>query len=231
MKASFLRTAVIPPLMTIFVLGGCASSNRLGSYQYRDHTLAVITSIPPRPDVFTENFFFIDTDRPLQMVLNAGSAIVKEVEAEKARERLDEAMRYVDVSHRVGDRVLDRSALYLRAQAHPNARNADYVLEVRINEYGIEAESWHANAFFSISAEVILIDGFSGRRIWRTGVEERDPISPRLFAGRTAYNVVTAQALSRLSVDDMIVALEELSDYAADKIIYKLQRDLDRARR
>jgi len=191
----------------------------------------VVTTIPPRPDVFTENFFFFDTDRPLRMIVNAGSAIIKEVEAEKARDRLDEAMKYIDVAQRVGDRVLDRSTLYLRAQPVQNPRQADFVLEVHVKEYGIVAESWNANAYFSINADVFLYDGYSGRRVWKTGVNGHDPISPTLIAGRAVYNVVTAEALSRLSVDDMIFALEELSDYAADKIIYTLQRDFDRAHR
>lgn len=229
MQRSLFHTALL--LVGVTVLAGCGASNRLAQYDFHDHTLAVVTHLPPRPSVATGGDFWVDTRDPVGSFFRAGSALVKEVQAERARARLDSAMYLVDIAGRVADRTLAHSARYLRARPVADDRAADYLLDVRVQEYGIVASSWHADAYFKVEADVLLIDAATGRRIWKGRVKEKDPITPALFAGRTVFNVVTADALARLSVDEMADALEQLADYAADGITQQLQRDLDRAMR
>ena len=101
--------------LAFLVVAGCGTSNHLADYDFRDRTVAVVSNIPPYPEVETGDFIDLDRKNLLATIAHAGSAVVKETQAHKARKRLDEAMHDVDVSQLIADRVLDRSALYLRA--------------------------------------------------------------------------------------------------------------------
>lgn len=216
--------------LVVFTAAGCRSTNRLAQYDFRDRTVAVTSNLPPHPDVFSSDWLDVDPENLLATVARVGSQVVKEVQAEKARARLADASREVDVSDRIAGRVRDGSARYLRAQPVDEAHTADYLIDIRVRKYGIEASSWRSRAYFKLDADVLLLDG-EGRQVWKTRVKERDPISPTLFAGTTVTNLVTAEALSRLSVEEMVVAMEQMADYAADRINVRLQHDLARARR
>ena len=216
--------------LAFLVVAGCGTSNHLADYDFRDRTVAVVSNIPPYPEVETGDFIDLDRKNLLATIAHAGSAVVKETQAHKARKRLDEAMHDVDVSQRIADRVLDRSALYLRATPVADEREADFLLDIRVREYGIEAESWDAASFFKLDADIVLLDP-DGRQVWKTRVKERDAITPTVFAGATVSNIVTAEALSRLSADEMADAMERMADFTADRMMEKLRRDLSKARR
>ncbi len=210
---------------------GCRSASRLHRYDFHERTLAVLAAVPPHPDVFTGDDFYLDGADPVGTFLRVGSAVIKEVEAEKARVRLDSALRYVDVGERVAARSLTRSATYLRATPVVDPARADFLLDVRVLRYGIETRSWTSTSYFKLVADVILIDAHTRRQIWKVRVKEKDPITPDMFlTDAPIVNVVTAGALARLSVDDMVRALEGLADYSADRITHRLQRDLDKVR-
>lgn len=59
--------------------------------------------------------------------------------------------------------------------------DADFLLEVRIVSYGIDAGAWDANAYFKIEVEALLIDLRGGRLVWETEFDETEPISPAFF--------------------------------------------------
>ena len=213
----------------LLVLAGCGASNRLADYDFRGRTVAVVSDIPPYPEVVTGDFVDADNQSLLATIVHAGSIVAREAQAHKARKRLGEAVRHVDVSQRIADRVLVRGAQYLRARPVDDDREADFLIDIRVRRYGIEAESWNAGAFFELDADVVLIDP-RGRVVWKSRVRERDPITTTLFAGATVTNIVTADALSRLSAEEMREALERLADFAADRMTHELRRDLGKAR-
>ncbi len=225
----------LPVWLVLAALGlsaaGCRSTSRLERYDFHERTLAVLTSAPPRPDVFTADDFLLDPADPVGSIFRVGTAVAKEVAAEKARARLDSALRHVDVAGRVAERSLSRGAHYLRATPVDDPARADYLLDVRVRRYGIETRSWNSTSYFKLVADVILIDARTHRQIWKTRVKSKDPITPdMLLVDRATVNVVTAGALARLSVDDMVRALEGLANYSADRITSRLQRDLDKTR-
>jgi hypothetical protein len=128
--------------------------------------------------------------------------------------------------------ILDRSARYLGADAAAGDPDADYLVEVVVVEYGIDAESWNAAAHFYIEADATLLHTASGAEIWRAEIEERDPIGPRIYGRRTAVrDVVTAVMLADLSVEEIVEVLESLADYSARVITDRLRNDLREARR
>jgi hypothetical protein len=77
-----------------------------------------------------------------------------------------------------------------------------------------------------VDAEVVLFDGRDGSEIWESHVTERDPMMPHIFGSgraRVARDVVTAAVLADMSEEEIARALEQLADYAADKISERLR--------
>ena len=218
----------VPPVLS----AGCATSNRLNEFDFRGAGLAVVTVAPPHPQVFTQDFYQGEEGGWLRSLLRIGSEMARDAEAERAGEKLAEASEDVDVAGLMADRVLERSARLLRARALESVAEADFELEVRVQEYGIRADSWDSHADFFIHAEVLLLESSTGTRIWKEGVEARDPINPGSWSGGGSLgNLITAQALGRLSVAEMREALEDLAVYSADHITAGLEEGLDRSRR
>lgn len=217
-------------VLQLVLLAGCASSGRLAEFDYRGAALAVVTVAPPHPQVFTQDFYDQDERGWLETLFRIGSEMARDAQAERAGEKLAEASEQVDVAGLMADRVLERGAQLLRARPVESVADADYELEVRVKEYGIRADSWDSHADFFIRADVLLLESATGSRIWKESVEARDPINPGSWgAGGSVGNLITAQALGRLSVAEMREALGDLAVYSADAITTKLAEGLDRA--
>lgn len=214
-------------------LAGCGAKHRLGEYDFRGSTLAVVTIAPPHPEVLSgSNFETEGGGTPLQTVLRVSSEIAREASFRQFRARLDSAATSVDVSRRLSDRALQNASRHLRATPVTGSQTGDHELEIRIRRYGIVANSWTTTAYFSIDAEVLLLDGATGRRIWSTRVQGRDPVGSNAgIDDRSVGNVVTALSLANMSTSEIERALESLADYAADRVVEKLARALDDVRR
>lgn len=221
-------TVLVPGLMAMLLVAGCGNANRLHQYDFAEARVAVVANIPPRPAVFTDYLFEarIDPDDPLGSVFRAGSAIVKQTQARRAQARMDSALTYVDVADRIARQVLRQSAPLLgyRPVARPSA--ADFILDIHIDNYGLVADSWHAAVHFEVDAEMRLIDRRTRRTIWRRHIREVEPVSQAgVGLGTTLGNAFTALALSKLSVEEMIVAFEDLADFTADHLTAALRHD------
>ncbi|HEX7090542.1 MAG TPA: hypothetical protein VF192_10450 [Longimicrobiales bacterium] len=218
--------------LAVLTLSACSNKQRLGEYDFRGRTLAVVTIAPPHPDVFSgASLGRVDPDDAVGLLLRAGTEAVREVSAYRVREKLERAAREVDVSGRMSARVLENGARHLRARPVADPR-PDYELEVRVRRYGIVAASWTEDAYFSIDAVVTLLDGATGRRIWRTDVYAHDPVLATVVGvgDRSVTNVLTAARLAALSEEEIRRAFESLADFAADAVVAELARALDDAR-
>jgi len=154
----------------------------------------------PRPEILTDAVLDVNVSNPLQAVLRVGADVVKEVEASRARTRLDGAAAEADVPGRMMARVLNGMAGELRAVPVEDARRAEFEVEVMIRRYGIEAEAWTGPAHFFIESEVVLND------------------------------VITAAGLASLSPEAMVRTLEGLADFSADQILRSFRRGVQKSR-
>lgn len=207
---------------------GCASANRLHEVDFEDTSVAVVANIPPRPVVFTDVLYEarLDPDDPLGSIFRVGTAVAKQTEARQAQARMDSALAYVDVADRVARQALHRSAptLGYRPTNHPD--EADFILDIHIASYGLVADSWEAAVHFEVDAEMLLVERRTGRLIWKKHVREVEPVSHAgIGLGATFGNVFTAAALSALSVEEMVVALEHLADFTAARLTATLRHD------
>lgn len=224
--------SVVLRIAVLLAIGGCASSNILHEYDFRNRTLSVVSDIPTRPEVLTSPYFLGElSGDPVQDLLRAGARVVREVEAEAVQGRLDAASERVDIGYVLEDNTLDRAARYLGADVAPADVAGDYLMELIVVEYGIDAEAWDAAAHFYIEADVTLLDADSGSEIWRSEVTARDPIGPAILGRSEVRDLVTAAMLATLSVDEMVTVLESLADFSGRVVTDQLRDDLREARR
>lgn len=227
-----LRTAVnILALAGVTVVTACGSRHHLANYDFANRTLAVVTSAPAYPELRTGGAGFSGDEGPLQAVLEAGSRVAKEVEARKARARLDSAATALDVGERMGERTVDRASRYLAA-VPVAAPPADFTLEVWVTDFGLDARAWNSAAYLFTNAEAVLIDGASGREVWSVRVWAREPVTPSFFqTGPVPRDAITAGSLMSVSVEDFQRVLERLADLSSDLVTNELREELRDVRR
>lgn len=213
---------------------GCASTGRLGEYDFRDRTLAVIVDTPPRPEVFDSSVPIGDGDASDDLgsvFARVGTSLLRDVSAAEAESRLTAAAERVNLARLIGRRTLERSARVLRMDPVADGP-AEFELEVRIDRYGLTSRDWNAQAFFMVEGELLLIDAADGSIVWETGLSRYDPINRGdTGLGESATNVVTAAIFATLTEDQMAAALTALAEHAADHATDRLQDAYDEVRR
>ena len=209
----------------------CGSSNRLMEYDFNDRTAAAMMAIPPPAEVFTDSWFMIDGDNIIETAIKIGTTIAKEVEVQKTREKLDNALQKVDVAERIRERMLERCSKYLRYRPVDDPDDADFLFDMHMQHYGIDAQSWTAGVHFKIDVKIYFIDNDKGVEVWRKRVRERMPVTHDIFGlPSAAGDIITAVSLSELSEEEIIAGFEHMADYTADQIARRLQQDFTRAR-
>jgi len=226
----FGRQAATAGWLFLVIAVAACSRHRLDEYDFMDHTVAVVTSAPASARLDTGPITVV-RDNPLEMVLEAGGRVVREVEVRGTRARLDSASARVDVGERMSERSLERTARYLGARPVADRRDADYLLEVFVEWYGIEAKDWDAAAYLVMGAEVVLLDNRTGTEIWDEDVRAWEALTPRVYHGGVARDVVTASVLSTLSVEELEGVLERVADLASDHVTGRLRHALRDVRR
>ena len=218
-----LAFALALPLFT-----GCGPSHRLGDYDFDDRTVAVMAAIPPAPRISGNGWgeAYVDPGDPIGTAVRIGTATAKWDQARKAQVRLDSAAARVDIAEIVAVRALRGSAPALRLQPVDRPDDADFVLDIRVYDYGLAADSYDGALFFALEAEVVLLDEATRETVWKQTLREREVLSSTIFGlPPAAGNVVTARALSRLSVEEMEAGLARLAAFAADRVTGALRKD------
>lgn len=218
------RGTAVALLLLAGGLAGCAGHHHLAEYDFAGRTLAVTYFPAPAPQLLTGRIP-VDAQDPVGTLVRAGAGIAQEVEGRRARARLDSAATRLDLSAHMADRTLERAAVYLGARPVKERSDGEFLLEVDLRSYGIDARREPASLF--VDAEVVLLDAATGREIWDEDVRTRDALGPGLESGGVLPpEAVTAGALSTLSVDDYERLLGRLADYAADAITRRLRTKL-----
>ena len=209
---------------------GCASAGRIAEYDFRDRTVAVVAVIPPRPSVDTGGLVDLTGMSALGALFKVGSSVYKESQAAELRARLDSASTGMDLADRIAGDVLERSARYLGATAIESSGDADFHIEIQVEEYGVNAREWDADARFYIRAQLLLLDR-DGREVWEGRVDEDEPVTRGWFgAGTAGADIVTGSALGELTVAELVLSLEAIADHSAIRLTEKLREGIEKAR-
>ena len=226
MRKSFRGFGLAVFALTTAACGG----HHLADYDFRNGTIAVVELPTARPEIWTGNHEIDADQNPLISVIEAGSAVAVHLEARRARARLDSAAVRVDMSERMAGQALARASRYLGARAIEDDEAADYVLEIDVQQFGINASG--GNATLYVDGEAILVHTRTGREIWNQEVSAWDQLTPSVNGAGAAGagGILTAAALTRITVEEYERILEQLADYAADVMTQELREDLRDAR-
>ena len=230
MKKMIIRVITLLFGLTLSLsLTMCCSMNHLRGYEFRDRTAAALLDFPPSPEIFTNDWTNVNWSNPVEAIFDIGTGIAKEVEVSKARAKLVRAMDKVDIPEIIRSKTLDRGSEYLHYRPVEDTKDAYFLFDIEIRNYGIEAQSWTAGVYFKIDVKTTLIDNYSGKEIWRSCFDERLPVSREIFGlPDQANDIITAIALSNLTADEIAAGLEHLAGHTSDRIIQKLRSDFSK---
>jgi hypothetical protein len=207
-------------------MAGACGKHYLRDYQFADKTIGLVFIDPPQPELL-EGWYNLDVGQTaVQTVVRAGATIAKEVQARRASERLDSAAARVNVPALLAQRTLERASRYLGTRPVATPDGADFLLEIRMNSFGIDARSSRA-AYLYAKAEAVLIDRRTGREIWSEEVRGTDRMTPYVVGTANVPSAIfTAATLHTVSVEDFERALNGLVTFTSDLITDELREKL-----
>ena len=212
-------------ILALSAAGACGK-HYLRDYQFADKTIGLVFIDPPQPELL-EGWYNLDVGQTaVQTVVRAGATIAKEVQARRASERLDSAAARVNVPALLAQRTLERASRYLGTRPVATPDGADFLLEIRMNSFGIDARSNRA-AYLYARAEAVLIDRRTGREIWSEEVRGTDRMTPYVVGTANVPSAIfTAATLHTVSVADFERALNGLVTFTSDLITDELRENL-----
>lgn len=216
---------VILWLAAVVLVSAC-SRHHLDEYHFTNKTVAMVYVDPPSPELRHGWVDVRPNESAIQTVVRAGAGVAKEVEARRAMNRLDSAAARIDMPSRLADRTFERASRYLGTRALRSADSADFILEIHLRSYGIDASSNHATYTFT-RAEAVLLDRRTGREIWHRTVRGSERMTPWIVGSdRVPSAIFTAATLHTVTVNDFQNALEQLATYSSNLIIDNLRDKL-----
>jgi len=218
---AIIATAAIPASLI-----SCGGGHHLAEYPFASRTLAVVYIAPPSPVLLTSYYDLTNSQNPVEAVVRAGADVAREKEGRRASARLDSATARIDIPAVLAQRTLQRASRYLGTRPIADENQADYLMEVRMERFGINAKADEAAYLFTY-AEAVLLDRRTGREIWNINVHGRDRLTPYVQStSPIPGSVITASTLGSVSVADFQGALNQLMDYSSNLITDELRAAL-----
>ena len=220
-------------LAGIALLSGCGSKHHLAEYPFASRTLAVVYIAPPAPELLTAHYDIRGTgtvNGAVEAAVRAGAGVAKEREGRRATARLDSAVARINIPAVLAERTLERASRYLGTRPVTDASTADYLLEVHMERFGINAKGDDATYLFTF-AEAVLLDRRTGREIWDVTIHGRDRLTPLVVSTSSIPgSVITAATIGNVSVGDFQFALNQLIELSSKLITNELRGALREAR-
>jgi len=204
----------------------CGGGHHLSEYPFSSRTLAVVYVAPPAPVLLTSYYDLRNSKNTVEVVVRAGADVAREREGRRAHARLDSATARINIPAVLAHRTLERASRYLGTRPITDEHQADYLMEVRMERFGINAKADEAAYLFTY-AEAVLLDRRTGREIWNINVHGRDRITPYVQSSSPIPgSVITASTLGSVSVADFQGALNQLMDLSSNVITNELRSAL-----
>ncbi|MDP9200467.1 MAG: hypothetical protein M3P26_00840 [Gemmatimonadota bacterium] len=204
----------------------CGGGHHLSEYPFSSRTLAVVYIAPPSPELLTSHYDLRSSQNAVEAVVQAGADVAREREGRRANARLDSATARINIPSVLAQRTLERASRYLGTRPITDEQQADYLMEVRMERFGINAKAAEAAYLFTY-AEAVLLDRRTGREIWNINVHGRDRLTPYVeSSSRIPGSIITAGTLGSVSVADFQGALNQLMDYSSNLITNELRSAL-----
>lgn len=230
------RIFIFAGLMSLLLsTTACVSVNKLKEVDLENRDVAVMAAFPPNPIVHT-NFWYASSGgrNPVVGAIRLGTAAAREVEANRVERKMRRALDNVDIAQIAAVQIMRQSADALGFNPVKRPSDADFVFDIKIDSYGIDAENFDSALRLFINGTVSIYDETrGGRRIWRDGLRIRERISRGVFAsgGTGLGNIITARELADLDVAELEEGFKRLADVAAQSLSRELQQDYWESRR
>jgi len=220
LRATFCATSVVS------FFAACGGGHHLAEYPFSSRTLAVVYIAPPAPELLTSYYDLSTSQNPVQAVVRAGADVAREREGRRASARLDSAAARIDFPKVLAQRTLERASRFLGTRPVTDEQQADYLMEVRMERFGINAKADEATYLFTF-AEAVLLDRRTGREIWNVNIHGRDRLTPYVEGnGPIPGSVIAAGTLGQVTVADFQGALNQLMDLSSNSITDELRSAL-----
>jgi hypothetical protein len=217
--------------IAFLALAACGGKHHLDEYTFAGRSLALVVIAPPAPGLLGGGYRVRVSDDVVGAVVQAGATVAKDVEARRARARLDSATSRIGLADALARRTLERASRYLGMQPAASPADADFLLEVHMRSFGIDARGHRAASLYT-NAEAVLLDRRTGREIWNIDVHGTDRLTPFVRGSDHASGaIITAGTLHTVTVADFQQALDQLVHLSSDRIADELRASLREVRR
>jgi hypothetical protein len=222
-------------LCLLVVLGiisiGCTTINELDNYSFEKRTIAVWLRQPPEPEISVTYNIYLNEENVVGSIVSVGSNVIKASEVAKAEKKMEAALSSIDVPELMKVTAISACANVLGCRTIEDPSDADYILDIEIEKYGIDAGSPGGHVFFTIDMNVHLYETTESETIWRRDIDHGESLTPYIWGiDNSVGNVVTAGVLAELTVDEIAEAFIELSEEAGKEIARQLEGDFLKAR-
>src|SRR5690606_27071788 len=175
MTTHYVRTRLLQGAVAIAGLStiACGGGHRLAEFDFEDRTMALVFVTPPAPGLLTGGYHLDAEDDVTELVVKTTSGVARDMEARRARARLDSAARRVNLQAGLAERTLERTSRYLGMRPVERVSDADFLLEVHMSSYGLDARGTTAAYLYS-NAEVVLLERRTGHEVWNARVHGTD---------------------------------------------------------
>lgn len=215
-------------ILFILITMGCTTVNKLDRYRLYGASIAGYFRTPPDPTIDSSYNVRIEDDNPLMTFISVSANLAKASQVSQADKKVRDALRYTNLPAMIWDEVFNGCVRILDGRKAVSEREADFVFEFDIVEYGIDASSDYGAVSFFMDTEASLFAAHTHELVWRRRVNVNEQMSPSVFGlGTTVVGpVVTAGILSSLSSDEILRGFEQLARETALKVSRRLEDDL-----
>lgn len=225
-RAAVTMSAVIMICFTI----SCVTVNDLDQYRFAGSSIYGSLRIPPEPSIDADYHIHVDPENPVLTIASVATNVAKASHVEKAERRMMAALEAVDVPGVVWEETYLESVRALNAEQTRTAERADFVFDMEIGEYGIDAGSGNGGARFEISVTARIYSNVDKALVWRRNIRVTEAVNPDFFGfGEIVGNIVTIATLAELSEDEMAAGFSRMAHLTATEISRLLEEDLYRA--
>lgn len=213
--------------LACILLASCTTVNHLERYKFDGATLAADMRLPPEPKLDVHYHVYINSHNPIGTALSIGTNFAKASSAGEAEQKMQQALKAVDVPVIILKETFFGCATALDAKLVDSKRDADFLLDLEINEYGVDANSPGGGVRMQISITARIYDNHRNELAWRRRINRSESANPDMFGlGGTIGNVMTASALANLSEAQLEKGFRSLAEQTARTVARRLEDDL-----
>lgn len=195
-------------LLAVLLVAGCASS-RLPQKVFEGRRIAATAAFPP--DARVRHPLLAVSDRRLPGVL-----LAERRELERLQSVLKAATKHADIPGRIAGEMIRTGADELGTVISNDPKNADYVLDFRVYDYGLRVSYSGNSASFYIESEALMWDQEKGEVIWRERLNRVSSFKVKLGG----------QRMKDITEADLEEVLEEFTAFASERMQTALRKDI-----